>query len=167
MARTAHAFVLGTAIAMLLSVSGCGLFSDATITEMTPGISAMMDKLECWLTIEFKRYPEDIRLRDVKVVFSSMALFEDQTFGWPFIAENDQIAQGLGKGYAPNGASRGDQKPPLKVKIKVNYPLRARPRIELEGLETISLAATLYWGGKKQDSASRSIEHAYRREKAK
>jgi len=148
----------------LLSAPGCSLLSDARLSEMMPGMSDMMDKLECWLTIEFKRYPDNVSLRDVKVVFSSIALFEDQSFDWQYIAANDQIAQGLGKGYRPNEESQPDQDPPLKIKIKVNYPLRARPRLE-DLDETITLEAELFWGGKSQGSLSRTIEHVYERER--
>ena len=89
----------------LLSAAGCSLLADAKLSDMKPGMSDMMDKLECWLTIEFKKYPDNVDLRDVKVVFSSIALFADQSFNWQYIAANDQIAQGLGKGYRPNEES--------------------------------------------------------------
>ncbi len=146
----------------LFSAPGCGLLSDAKLSGMMPGMSDMMDKLECWLTIEFKRHPDNINLRDVKVVFSSIALFGDQSFDWQYIAANDQIAQGLGKGYRPNEGSQPDQNPPLKTRIKVNYPLQARPRLE-DLDETITLTAELFWGGEKQGSLSRTIEHVYER----
>ena len=147
----------------LLSAAGCSLLGGhAKLSEMMPGMSGQMDKLECWLTIEFKKYPDGINLRDVMVVFSSIALFADQSFDWQYIAANDQIAQGLGKGYRPNEESLPDQDPPLKIKIKVNYPLRARPRLE-DLDETITLTAELFWGGKSQGSLSRTIEHVYER----
>lgn len=150
-------------ILTLFSAPGCGLLGgDAKLSEMMPGMSDMMDKLECWLTIEFKKYPDGINLRDVKVVFSSIALFADESFNWQYIAANDQIAQGLGKGYRPNEESQPDQDPPLKIKIKVNYPLRARPRLE-DLDEAIVLKAELFWGGKSQGSLSRTIEHVYER----
>ena len=147
---------------ILLSAPGCSLLSDATISGMMPGMSDMMDKLECWLTIEFKKYPSDVNLRDVKVVFSSIALFNDETFDWQYIAAHDQIAQGLGKGHKPNEESQPGVDPPLKTKIKVNYPLRARPKLENLD-ETITLKAELFWGGKKQGSLSQTIEHVYQR----
>jgi hypothetical protein len=156
-------FWVGIGIGLtLISNPGCSLFSDATISEMVPGMSDMMDKLECWVTIEFKRYPEGINLRDVKVVFSSIALFSDETFDWPYIAAHDQIAQGFGKGYKPNEVSDPAKAPPLKTKIKVNYPLNARPRLEnLEQL--IRLKAELFWGGESQGSLTKTIEHVYER----
>ena len=147
----------------LFSVSSCSLLSGhAKLSGMIPGMSDMMDKLECWLTIEFKKYPDGINLRDVKVVFSSIALFKDQSFDWQYIAAHDLIAQGLGKGHRLNEESQPDQDPPLKIKVKVKYPLRARP--ELENLDkAITLKAELFWGGKKQDSQSSTIEHVYTR----
>ncbi len=150
-------------IVTLFSAPGCSLLSHARLSGMMPGMSDMMDKLECWLTIEFKKYPDNVNLRDVKVVFSSIALFGDQSFDWQYIAANDQIAQGLGKGYRPNEESQPDQDPPLKIKIKVKYPLRARPRLELDFTETIVLKAVLFWGGKKQGSLSKTIDHVYER----
>jgi hypothetical protein len=148
---------------ILLSAVGCNLLGDAKLSEMIPGMSDQMDKLECWLTIEFKKYPDNVDLRDVKVVFSSIALSRDQSFSWQYIAANDQIAQGLGKGYRSNEESLPGQDPPLKTKIKVKYPLRARSRLELDATETITLKAALFWGGKKQGSLSQSIEHVYQR----
>ena len=147
----------------LLSAAGCNLLGGAKLSHMMPGMSEQMDKLECWLTIEFKKYPDNVDLRDVKVVFSSIALRADQSFGWQYIAANDQIAQGLGKGYRPNEESLPGQDPPLKIKIKVKYPLRARPQLELDLTESISLKAELFWGGKKQGSLSKSIDHVYQR----
>jgi hypothetical protein len=156
--------ILCLIVLIMFSAPSCSLVSDAKISGMMPGMSEMMDKLECWLTIEFRRYPDNINLQDVKVVFSSIALFNDQTFDWRYIAANDQIAQGLGKGHRPNEESQPGQDPPLKTKIKVNYPLQARPR--LENLDkTITLEATLFWGGKKQGSLSTTIEHVYQRER--
>ena len=49
----------------------------------------------------------------------------------------------------------------MKIKIKVKYPLRARPQLELDLTKTILLKAELFWGGKKQGSLSKSIEHVY------
>jgi hypothetical protein len=53
---------------ILFSVSGCSLLGGryAKLSEMLPGMSEMMDKVTCRLTIEFKKYPENIDLRDVK-----------------------------------------------------------------------------------------------------
>ena len=147
----------------LFSAAGCSLLGDARLSGMMPGMSERMDKLECWLTIEFKKYPDEVDLRDVKVVFSSIALASDQSFSWQYIAANDQIAQGMGKGYLPNEESLPGQDPPLKTKIKVNYPLRARSQMELDLTESISLKAELFWGGKKQGSISKSIDHVYQR----
>ena len=152
-------------LASLLAATSCGMLGGchAKLSGMVPGMSERMDMLECWLTIEFKKYPKNADLRDVKVVFSSIALFEDESFDWSYIAANDRIAQGMGKGYRPNDETQPDQDPPLKTKIKVKFPLRARPQLELDLTETISLEATLFWGGKKQGSISQPIEHVYYR----
>jgi hypothetical protein len=148
---------------ILFSTPGCSLLSAAKLSDMLPGLSDTMDKLECWLTIEFKKYPDNIDLRNVKVVFSSVVLFEDQSFDWQYIAAKDLIPQGLGKEFKRNDVSQPDQDPPLNVKVKVNYPLRARPRLELNVTKIIDLKAELFWGGKKQDSLSSTIEHVYQR----
>lgn len=165
MSRSRRALIPASILALTLPALSCGLLGgcDAGLSGMVPGTSDRMDKLECWLTIEFKKYPEGINRRDVRVAFSSIALFRDQSFDWPFIAANDRIAQGMGKGYRPNEETRPDLDPPLKTKIKVNYPLRARPTIDLEATDTITLHADLYWGGKKMDSISKPIEHTYYR----
>ena len=162
MKRVPTILMLCLMVPALLATPGCGLFKQATLSQMMPGISEMMDKLECWLTIEFKKYPEGVNPKDVKVVFSSFALHNKQAFSWQYIAAHDQIAQGLGKGYKPNEASQPDQDPPLKTKIKVNYPLQAKMHLEnIEGV--IELKAELFWGGKKQDSITTTIEHVYDR----
>jgi hypothetical protein len=149
----------------LFSAAGCSLLGSryAKLSDMLPGMSLHMDRLMCWLTIEFKKYPDNINLRDVKVVFSSNALFADQSFDWQYIAANDLIPQGLGKGHLPNEESQPGKDPPLKTKIKVKYPLRARPQLEMGLTEIISLEAELYWGGKKHHSLSATLEHVYRR----
>lgn len=150
---------------VLLSVS-CHLIGgtgSARLSEMIPGFSPRMDKLESWLTIEFRKYPKKGDLRDVKVVFSSVALSEDAVFDWNFIAGKDCISQGFGKGFIDNAETSPDRDPPLKVPIKVNYPLQALHRVELKSGEVISIKAELYWAGVKQDKTSKSIEHVYRR----
>ena len=153
------------ALTLILPALSCGLLGKCTasLSEMYPGMSEEMDGIECWLTIKFKKYPEGINPLDVKVVFSSIALFEDQTFTWGYIAANDVVPQGMGKGNRPNEETRPDLKPPLNTKIKVKYPLRARPKIDVEVTDTITLYADLYWGGKKLDSASKALEHTYYR----
>ena len=155
---------LFTIVGLVLFWSGCSLFSSAELSEMVPGMSKQMDKLECWLTIEFKKYPEGIDLRDVRVKFTSMALEEPEEFDWDYIADQDVISLGFMKGYNPNPASSPDEDPPLNTPIKVKYPLRAKHYINIPAGETILLKADLYWGGKKVASNDRMIEHVYHRE---
>lgn len=152
-------------LVMLLPAISCGLLGGcaARLSDMFPGMSENMDRLECWLTIEFKKYPDNVDPRDVKLVFSSIALYENESFDWAYIAANDQIAQGMGKGYLPNELTRPDLAPPLRIKIKVKYPLHARPKLELDLAETITLYADLFWGGQKVASISAPIEHTYSR----
>ncbi len=153
-------------LVMVLAIAGCdllGIGSSAKMSKMIPGMSTRMDKLECWLTIEFKKYPEGIDPLDVEIIFSSIALVSDQIFQWEYIAKQDVVAKGLGKGYGPNENTVGDAAPPLKEKIKVKYPLQAKPELELELTDTIWLTVELYWGGKKQGQMQKSIEHVYHR----
>lgn len=128
---------------------------------MVPGMNVGMDKLECWLTIEFKKYPKNIDLKDVEVRFSSIALQQDEVFDWAYIAAHDVISLGFMKGFKENTESSPEREPPLNVPVKVNYPLQAKPRLELSAGETILLTAELFWGGKKLDSSERTIEHVY------
>lgn len=152
-------------LVLVLMTTGCSLLGcgNARLSGMIPGMSKRMDKLECWLTIEFKKYPENIDLQDVKVVFSSIALHSDETYDWAYIAGNNVIPQGLGKGFAPNEASVPGMKPPLEVPVKVRFPLSARPSLDLDLTETIWLSAELFWGGKSQGRIEKTIEHVYQR----
>jgi hypothetical protein len=146
------------AAAALLPLAAC---SDARLSEMVPGSNLAMSKLECWLTLEFSKLPEGIDPRDVKVVFSSQALLSDITFDWNYIASQDQVPQGFGRGFAPNEKTDPRRPPPLSQPIKVRFPLSAKPMVHHEG--TLWLEAKLFWGGKQQDSERRSIEHVYER----
>jgi hypothetical protein len=141
-------------------LSGTG---SARLSEMIPGFSPRMDKLECWLTIEFRKYPKKGDLRDVKVVFSSVALSKDEVFDWSFIASKDSISKGFNKGFIDNAETSPDRDPPLKVPVKLNYPLHALYKVKLKPGQVISIKAELYWAGVKQDDMSKSIEHVYRR----
>jgi hypothetical protein len=131
---------------------------------MVAGMSRGMDTLECWVTIEFKKYPDGENLRDVMVRFTSPALENTAAFDWKYIATHDVISRGFMKGFDPNDQSSPDEKPPLNVPVKVKYPLHAKHKLDLSPGETISLEAELFWAGKKVDSDSRSIEHAYTRQ---
>ncbi len=146
--------------------AGCGILgigADAKLSEMFPGMSERMDKLECWLTIEFKDYPEGVDLQDVQVVFSSKVLKTEDRFDWAYIAQHDVVSRGFAKGFDPNELTSPSADPPLNVPIKVKYSLRARERIDLELTESLELQVELFWGGKKQGQLTRSVDHTYTR----
>jgi hypothetical protein len=151
-------------IALLLGAAGCGYFKSARITQMVPGMSPAMDKVECWLTIELKKVPGGASPRDLKVRFSSIALAQDVEFDWEYIAGHDVVSKGFAQGFSENPQSRPEGDPPLGVPIMVCYPLPARERITIPQGETIKLQAELLWGGKRVDSDERTIEHVYQRE---
>jgi len=107
-------------VCLMLAVAlpGCSFFgSGANITEMIPGMSQEMDKLECWLTLVFERAPGD-NATDVSVRFSSNALESGtESFDWDYIAENHVVSQGFMKGFSENTASSPGAPPPIKVPI--------------------------------------------------
>ncbi len=152
---------VGLLLVVVMLLSGCSFFSAAELSEMIPGMSSQMDKLECWLTIEFKKYPKG-NPRDVRVEFSSMALQRTEVFDWEYIAAHDVISLGMMKGFKANTASSPEAKPPLNTPVKVNYPLHAKPYLKVEPGDTILLTAKLFWGGKEIASSERTIEHVYR-----
>ncbi len=148
-------------IGLSLLWAGCSFLSPVELSEMVPGMSKQMDKLECWLTIEVTKYPSEIDLRDMRVEFDSMALAKKEVFEWDYIAAHDVISLGFMKGFKENSASTPEGKPPLNTPLKVNYPLHAKQHLNVPAGETILLTAELYWGGKQVASINRTIEHVY------
>jgi hypothetical protein len=151
----------------LMAVAGCNFVDvvrgrHAKISKMVPGDSIGGGGLDCWITLEFERYPDDVDLKDVRIRFESIALEAPAEFDWNYIASRDVIAAGtkFGSGYHEAVETQPGQKPPLGKPTKVRLPLRARRMIE-NAPSTLWLEAELYWGGKKQDSEKRTIEHVY------
>lgn len=164
--RLRLAALLG-AFALLATAPGCNLIDialgrHAHISRMVPGTSVTSGQLDCWLTLEFKRYPEDVDLRDVRVRFESIALAGPAEFDWHFIATHDKLAKGhaFGSGYREAEMTSPAKPPPLGQPTKVRFPLQAKSVIE-DAPRILYLEAELYWGGKKQDSVRHTIEHAY------
>jgi len=129
---------------------------------MVPGGNIANGELDCWLTLEFDRYPDGADLRDVRIRFDSIALVEPAEFDWAYLASHDVIAQGgdFGSGHSKAEVTRPGEDPPLGQPTKIRLPLRARRQIE-NAPSTLWLEAELYWGGAKQDSLRRSLEHVY------
>jgi hypothetical protein len=150
-----------------MAVAGCNFIDvvlgrHATISKMVPGGSIASGRLDCWVTIEFDRYPDAADLRDVRVRFESVALEEPAEFDWAYIASRDVVSAGtdFGSGHRAADATQPGAKPPLGQPTKVRLPLRAKREIE-DAPSTLWLEATLYWGGKEQDSERRTLEHVY------
>jgi hypothetical protein len=153
--------------AVLAGLPACNLIDvalgrHAKLSKMVPGGNIGSGELECWLTLQFDRYPDGIDRRDVRVRFDSIALAKAQEFDWPYIAKHDQIPRGteFGSGYRENDRTEPRKDPPLGDPFKVRFPLRARKRIE-NAPKTIWLTAELFWGGENQNSYRRSLEHVY------
>ncbi len=151
--------------AATLAAIACNPFADARLTDMTPGGNVGTGELECWLGIEFEQLPEGVDPTDVTVRFESVALHEPAEFDWSYIAQHDRIPNGgeFGAGYRDFAASSPGEAPPLGTEFRVKFPLRAKRQIE-DAPDPLYLHASLYWGGKKQASLKRTIEHVYRRE---
>ena len=118
---------LGLSAALALAL-GC---SSGSLSDMVPGGHPGSGQLECWLTLTFKRYPDGIDPRAVKVRFTSIALAGESSFDWDYIAARDVIPQGFGRGFKPNEASQPAQIPPLDTPIRLKFPLRAKPHVEV------------------------------------
>jgi hypothetical protein len=160
-----------TLVALCAGLAGCNfidivLGKHASLDKMVPGDSVGGD-FNCWLTMEFDRYPEGVDPTDVHVRFTSVALEQEAVFDWDYIAEHDYLARSAGAKFGSGNVVAEDTSagapPPLAEAIKVRFPLEARSVIE-DMPSTLYLQAELYWGGKKQDSVRRTIEHVYARE---
>ena len=61
-----------------------------------------------------------------------------------------------------NVSTTGSSDPPLETPIKVRFPLNTRQTIE-NAPSPLALEAELWWGGAKQDTIKRTIDHVYSR----
>ena len=138
----------------------------ASLSRMAAGGSPNSGEIECWLTLEFKHYPDGVELRDVKVRFQSIALADPAEFDWSFIAANDKLAEAgtLAPNLAEAEVTDKSRPPPLGQPTMVRFPLRAKEVIE-DAPATLYLEAELYWGGVKQHAIRRPIEHMYSHER--
>ena len=159
-------------VLLTLAAASCNLIDTRTsrhadLSHMVAGPSADPGVFECWLTLEFKRYPEGADARDVVVRFESIALAEPSEFDWSYIAANDKLTrrEGFGSGLHEAEVTRVDQKPPLGRPTKVRFPLRAKSVIE-NAPATLYLEAELFWGGERQHSARQTLEHIYASDEA-
>jgi hypothetical protein len=159
---------LALAIASM-AVTGCNFIDvvrgrHAKISKMVPGGNIGNGELDCWITLQFDRYPNGTDLRDVRIRFESEALEAPAEFDWTYIASRDVVAAGtdFGSGHRDADETQPGENPPLGKPTKIRLPLRAKREIE-DAASTLRLKAELYWGGKKQDSEKRTLEHVYSR----
>jgi len=150
-----------------VAIAGCNVIDvvrgpHATISKMVPGGNVGSGQLDCWITLEFDRYPDAPDLRDIRIRFESIALEEPAEFDWAYIASRDVVSGGsdFGGGHRDASETQPGENPPLGKPTKVRLPLRAKRKIE-DAPSTLWLEAKLYWGGKEQDSERRTIEHVY------
>ncbi len=153
----------------LFQVTACNLIDarpahDAAISRMIPGppAEADVDGFDCWLTLEFQRYPSEGDGTDVVVRFDSIALAEPVEFDWAYIASHDKLTgrEGFGSGLFEAEITHPGRRPPLGRPTQVRFPLPARASIE-NAPETLYLEAELYWGGERQDNVRQTLEHLY------
>lgn len=160
---------LACGVCVALGAAACNMIDaelgrHASISRMVPGYGLTGgDQLDCWLTLEFKHYPEG-GLRDVEVRFQSIALAESASFDWAYIAEHDKLARERtnGVGYREAEMTNAGKPPPLGQPTRIMFPLRAKPVIT-NAPETLYLEAELYWDGIRQDTIRRTIDHIYDR----
>jgi hypothetical protein len=156
-----------TRMLMVLALVAAGVWwqfirlpQQVEITKMVSGMNAGMTGLECWLTLDFNAVP-DGDARDLVVVFEGEAVQGgQQRFDWDFIASHDVTSAGK---RASNGATSPQSPPPVGQATKVNFPIRAMSHVK-DSSYNMPLVATVYWGGVKQDSAQKSVGHAYTHE---
>lgn len=168
--RTPSALLLTFLFACVASGGlGCNMIDaalgrDAHLSNLVPGQSVQGGDLQCWLTFEFDRVPDDIDARDVVVRFSSPALRHPVEFDWDYIASHDMIVPegnaSFGTAHRSNEASTPSKPPPVGAPFKVKFSLPAKERIE-NAPSTLWLRADLVWGGAEMDSTERTIEHVY------
>ena len=136
---------------------------DVFIRNMVAGQKLSNGQVDCWLTLEFKGLPENAR--DIRVRFESVALEEPAEFDWAYIARHDVVSQGarFGSGHAPLKKTTPSSPPPLGEELKVNFPLRAKRKLD-PAPSAIWLHASVYYGYDEQDSDKRRLDHVYERE---
>ncbi|HVE81687.1 MAG TPA: hypothetical protein VND93_02520 [Myxococcales bacterium] len=152
----------GLVLAVAACAAGCG---DATLSELRPGVEN--SSFICWLTLNLKKLPKGGDPQDIQVKFSSVVLYEDLSFDWEYIAANDyqlvdqkdSLGNDIQKYVLDAGTTAGD--PPRPGKMRVKFTLPSKQSVKLESGDKTNVMATLYWGGKKQDSITRGLMMAY------
>jgi hypothetical protein len=152
----------GFSVVVFLSLAGC---KPASLSEMRPGLKG--STLQCWLTLNFKKpVPEDPR--DVKVVFKSIVLNQDETYAWDYIATHDYnvvtekgwTGAELDK-FVLNESTTVDFSPTTGTAMKVEFMIPSKTEVKVTSASDVSLTAELFWGGKSVDTMSRGMFLAY------
>jgi len=147
--------VLAGGYILFTNLGGAG---DAVIDEMTP--SGLLGNAQCRLGFDFKRIPQGAGPMDIKVVFTGDILERGTVeYYWNFIGANAQVPR---KKYAGWEAAPGiypSMQPPLNTKFSVNFPVPVKNTASTK--TDFDVTATLYWGGKEQDSSTRSFRQQH------
>ncbi|MBX7101813.1 MAG: hypothetical protein K1X89_29125 [Myxococcaceae bacterium] len=146
-------------------LGGC---SNATLSDVRPGLGG--DGISCWATLNFKSRPKSGDLRDVKVVFTSIVLDGEKTFGWEELTANDYQSH-FEKNWLndqqevltldPSTTAESD--PPVGGTMKVKLYMPSKSEVQAGGYTDVTLQVALWWAGVKQDSASRGLFLAYQK----
>jgi hypothetical protein len=139
---------------------GC---SNATLSDMRPRLGS--GGLHCWLQLNFRSLPEG-DARDVRVVFDSVVLHQDEEYDWSYIAANDysMVEEGMEysqEKYVKNDETTPESAPEPGQSMIVRFSLPSKKEVQVQSGDNTGLTATLYWGGKKQDSSSRGLFLSY------
>lgn len=128
----------------------------ARIVSMTPG--GMMGNCHCWVTFKFGKPPEGINTKDVRFVFEGAPMTRTAEFGWDFITGHAQMKGPGPRGRVPANLSAANA-PPVGTEFDVDFPLDVK--MSMKSDESFDVTATLYWGGRKQDSALGALRYLY------
>ncbi len=125
--------------------------------------------LQCWLTLNFRNLPKSGDVDDVRVTFNSVVLYQDETFDWPYMLENDYLFKTtkdwLGNdltSFTPDVGTTAADHPAVGEK-RVLFRLPSKESVVLKPGDEDRLVATLYWAGKKQDTMVRGLFTVYQK----
>lgn len=153
-----------SAVALAVALCGC---KPASLSDMRPGLKG--SSLQCWLTLSFKKAPAG-DARDVKVVFRSVVLFQDETFDWEYLAGHDHkvVSQKTDLGtdvdkFVLDDATTAESAPGPGTKMMVEFLIPSRQEVQMKPDDEATLDAELFWGGQPMDKMSRGLFLAYQR----
>ncbi len=144
--------------------AGCGKVS---ISEMRPGMEG--SSLLCWLTLTFKAPPKEGDARDVRVIFTSIALEEPVQFDWDYLTANDYLVKtektwlGDQDRFVIDNSTTSALEPGNQ-KLKVKFLMDSKKTVSSAGYTDMTLKADVYWAGKRQDSSTRGLFLAYQKQ---